>query len=85
ELQKGGPFDFEGMEMEQISNTLERLDYVQLKFIRDNLSMVMLKIASKQVYGKEDIIGPEMDEGTIAEINNILGDDSRGLNKLIET
>jgi len=85
ELQKGGPFDFEGMEMEQISNTLERLDYGQLKFIRDNLSMVMMRIASKQVYGKEDIIGPEMDEGTIAQINNILGDDSRGLNKLIET
>jgi hypothetical protein len=85
ELQKGGPFDFEGMDTSQISNLLEMLDYGQLKFIRDNLSMIMMKIASKRVYGKEDIIGPEIDEGIIQRINNILGDDSSGLNKLIET
>ena len=85
ELQKGGPFDFEGMDTSQISNLLEMLDYGQLKFIRDNLSMVMMKIASKRVYGKEDIIGPEMDEGIVQRINNILGDDSSGLNTLIET
>ena len=85
ELQKGGPFDFEGMDISQISNTLELLDYTQLKFIRDNLSMIMVRIASKRVYGKEDIIGPEMDEGIIQQINNILGDDSSGLNTLIET
>jgi hypothetical protein len=80
-------FNFEGATLEEISARLEQLDYAQVKYINDQLGLIMHGLAMKAVYGKIDTaaIGPSMDEGIIMEINKLLGTKDAGLLKLQNT
>jgi len=78
-------FNFEGATLEEISARLEQLDYAQIKYINDQLGTIMHSLALKAIYGKQDVIGPSMDEGIIMEINKLLGTKDAGLLKLQNT